>query len=74
MARGYEMKTTESRAEVFLMALESLSKAERKAVLVRLLADEEFRQDILDLSVIQQRINEPSRPFREYLAEKKRGS
>ena len=68
------MKTTESRAEVFLMALESLSKTERKAVLTRLLADEKFRQDILDLSVIQQRINEPSRHFREYLAEKKRGS
>ncbi len=68
------MKTDESRAEIFMMALGSLSKAERKIVMARLLADEEFRQDILDLSVIQKRINEPSRPFREYLAEKKRGS
>jgi hypothetical protein len=73
--RGYEMKTAESRAEVFLMALESLSKAERKAVIARLLEDEELRQDIFDLSIIQKRVNEPSRPFREYLAEKKkRGS
>ncbi len=68
------MKTAESRAEIFMMTLGSLSKAERKIVIARLLADEEFRQDILDLSVIQQRKNEPSRPFREYLAEKKRGS
>jgi len=57
------------------MALQSLSKAERKAVIDRLLEDESLREDILDIALIQQRQGEPSRPFREYLAvREKRGS
>ncbi len=69
------MKTAQSRAEVFLMALGSLSKAEKKAVITRLLEDDSLREDILDLALIQQRQGESSRPFRNYLAErKKRGS
>lgn len=59
------MKAVESRAEVYLMALQSLSEAEREAVIARLLEDPQLREDILDLAVIQQRQGEPSRPFRE---------
>lgn len=62
------MKAVESRAEVYLMAIQSLSKAEKEAVIARLLEDPQLREDILDLAVIQQRQREPSRPFREYLA------
>jgi len=62
------MKAVESRAEVYLMALQSLSEAEREAVITRLLEDPQLREDILDLAVIQQRQGEPSRPFRDYLA------
>jgi len=62
------MKAVESRAEVYVMALQSLSEAEREAVITRLLKDPQLREDILDLAVIQQRQGEPSRPFREYLA------
>jgi len=65
------MKAVESRAEVYLMALQSLSEAEREAVIARLLEDPQLREDILDLAVIQQRQGEPSRPYREYLAERK---
>jgi hypothetical protein len=65
------MKTIESRAEVYLMALQSLSEAEREAVISRLLEDPQLREDILDLAVIQQRQGEPSRPFTEYLADRK---
>ena len=69
------MKAAQSRAEVYLMALESLPKAEKKAVIARLLEDESLREDILDIALIQQRRGESSRPFSEYLAErKKRGS
>lgn len=50
------------------MALQSLSKAEREEVLTRLLEDEKMREDILDLAIIQQRQEETSRPFSEYLA------
>jgi len=62
------MKAVESRAEVYVMALQSLSEAEREAVITRLLEDPRLREDILDLAVIQQRQGEPSRPFRDYLA------
>ena len=68
------MKTAQSRAEIYLMALESLSKAEKKAVITRLLEDESLREDILDIALIQQRQGESGRPFREYLTEReKRG-
>ena len=64
------MKATQSRAEVYLMALQSLSKAEKKAVIARLLEDDSLREDILDLAIIRERQGEPSRPFRDYLAER----
>lgn len=64
------MKAVESKAEIYLMALQSLSRAEREAVIARLLEDPELREDILDLALIRQRSGEPSRPFREYLAER----
>ncbi len=68
------MKAAQSKAEIYLMALESLSKAEKKAVITRLLEDEGLREDILDIALIQQRQGESSRPFGEYLAEReKRG-
>jgi hypothetical protein len=65
------MKTVDSRAEVYLMGLQSLSKAERDAVIACLLGDARLREDILDLALIRQREGEPSRPFSEYLAEGK---
>lgn len=66
------MKVMESRAEVYLLALQSLSKAEREVVIARLLEDAKLREDILDLALIQQRQAEPSRPFREYLGEREK--
>ena len=65
------MKTSESRAEVYLMALQSLSKAEKKEVINRLLEDESLREDILDLVLIRERQGEPSRPYHAYVAERK---
>lgn len=64
------MSRVEYRSEIFLMALQSLSKAEREAVIARLLEDPALREDILDLALIQQRQGEPSRPFGEYLTER----
>ena len=54
------------------MALQSLAKAEKAAVIARLLEDTKLREDILDLALIQQRQGEPSRPFRDYLAERRK--
>jgi hypothetical protein len=61
---------TQSKAEIYLMALQSLSKAERKAVITRLVEDESLREDILDIALIRQRQSESGRPFREYLSER----
>ena len=66
------MKAAESRAEVYLMALQSLSKAEKEVIIAHLLQDTKLREDILDLALIQQRQEEPTRPFREYLTERKK--
>jgi len=66
------MKAVESKAEIYLMALQSLSKSEREAVIARLLEDPELREDILDLITIYQRQGEPSRPFKEYLGDIKK--
>lgn len=65
------MKEAQSRAEIYLMALESLPKEEKKAVINRLLEDESLREDIMDIVTVQQRQGESSRPFREYLADRK---
>ena len=64
------MNKVESKAEVFLWALQSLSKAEREAFISRLMEEPELREDILDIAIFEQRKDEPSRPFREYLAER----
>jgi len=62
------LKAGESKAEVYLIALQSLSKVEKEVVIAHLLEDPQLRESILDLAVIKQRQGEPSRPFREYLA------
>ena len=63
------MTEAEARAEVFVTALKSLCKEERDAVLVRIAREKELTRDLLDLAIIARRSGEPSRPFREYLAE-----
>ncbi len=66
------MTTTEATAEVFLTALRALPKKQRDAVLARIAEDDDLREDLLDLALIAQRQDEPSRPFRDYLTEKGR--
>ena len=61
-----------STAKRFLTAFKSLSKAERDAVLVGLAGDRALRRDLLDLATFAERQTEPSRPLREYLAERRR--
>jgi hypothetical protein len=60
------MGKTEALAEVFLTAFRSLPKADRETVLRGLVKDKNLRRDLMDLSTIEERKNEPSRPFREY--------
>ena len=62
------MSRVADRSEIFLMALQSLSKAAREAVIEHLLEDPGLREEILDMALIRQRQGEPSRPVGEYLA------
>lgn len=64
------MTKAEATAEVFVTALKSLPKDERDAVLARIAQEKSLARDVLDLALIAQRSDEPSRPFREYVAEK----
>lgn len=66
------MTNVQATAEIFLMALKSLPKRERDAVLARIARDKDFGRELLDLATISARRDEPSRPFRKFLAEKNR--
>ena len=57
-------------AEVFWLAFKSLSKRDQHAIVEKLLLEEDFRADLVDISLIEQRRNEPSRQLDEYLAER----
>ena len=64
------MTTTQATAEVFWTAFNVLPVEEKRAVIQRIIQDENLRQDLMDLSIIEERRNEPARPLREYLKEK----
>lgn len=64
----------ECRAEVFMMALESLSKAEKRQVASRLLDYPYLCEDILDIAIIRDREGEPSYPLEEVIARLKETS
>lgn len=58
-------------ADTVYKTIRKLKPKERDAVFVRLLEDQRFREDLLDLATIEQRRHEPGRPLREYLTERK---
>jgi len=64
------MTTTQATAEVFWTAFKVLPVEEKRAVLQKIILDENLRRDLMDLSIIEERRNEPGRPLREYLKEK----
>ena len=59
-------------AEVFVTAFRALPKRERDEVLVQIARDRSLRHDLLDLAAIAERQREASRPFREYLDERRK--
>jgi len=66
------MTTAEATSEVFWTAFRALPKKEREAVVGKMLKDKEFREDLIDIVIIEQRRKEPSRSLDEYLADRKR--
>ena len=65
-------RSTTATAEIFWTAFQSLPKVEQQEVVSRLASDEEFREDLLDIAVCEERRHEPTRPFRTYLEERSR--
>lgn len=68
------MTTVDATAEVFWTAFRALSKKERAAIVERLLADRQFREDLIDLAILDQRAKEPSRSLDDHLARRHRKS
>ena len=66
------MTATEATAEVFWTAFRNLPKKERAAVVERLLSDREFMEDLMDIVILEQRQNEPSRSLDDYLADRRK--
>ncbi len=66
------MTKTEATAEVFWTAFNVLPIEEKRAVLQRIIRDENLRRDLMDLSIIEERRNDSERPLREYLKEKRK--
>jgi len=65
--------TIDATSEVFMTAFRALPKKTREAVLGKMLSDKEFREDLMDAALIEQRRKEPSRPLKEYLSAGKKG-
>jgi hypothetical protein len=64
------MTKTEATAEVFWTAFNVLPAEEKRAIIKRIIGDENLRRDLMDLAIIEERRNESERPLREYLKEK----
>jgi hypothetical protein len=65
------MSTSQATAEVFVTAFKSLNRRERDAVLERMLADEELREDLADTLALEARRHEPLSSFRQVLKDLK---
>lgn len=66
------MGPKEAKAEVFWMAFKGLQKKEKQSIIERLLKDKEFMEDLIDIAILEQRSEEPTRPLEDYLAEKQK--
>ena len=68
------MTKAETTAKGFLAVLKALPRQERDAVMARIARiarDEDLGRDLVDLAIIADRRNEPARPFRDFLKEKR---
>lgn len=66
------MTPSEAKTEIFWIAFKSLPKKERQSFVEKLLKDSEFAEDLIDIAILKQRKNEPSRLLEDYLIEKEK--
>jgi len=62
------MGTAQATAEVFLAAFKALPKHQRNVVIERFLRDKTFREDVIDIAILERRRREPARSLDQYLA------
>jgi len=66
------MTTVDATSEVFMTAFRALPKKAREAVVYKMLKEKEFREDLIDTALIEQRRKEPSRPLEGYLSDRRK--
>ena len=66
------ISATEATAQVFWTAFQAMPQKEREAIVERFLTEKNFMEDLVDIVILRQRENEPSRPLEQYLADRKR--
>ena len=69
------MTVQQATAEIFLTAFRALSRREQESILNRIAQDRRFRrvlEDISDRLVLEEERSKPSRPLRDYIAERER--
>lgn len=64
------MPVKNAQAEIFIQAFKSLRKKDKDAFFERLLDIKEYKEDLIDLAILESRKKEPRRPLRDYLASK----
>jgi len=64
------MGTQNSLALVFIRAFKSLPNKEKESFFEELLKNKKYKEDLIDIALIEKRKNEPSRLFREYVNER----
>jgi hypothetical protein len=62
-------KTVEATAEVFITALKAMSIEVRERIYEHLVQDPDLMEDLLDIALIENRRDEPSRSFDEFVKE-----
>ncbi len=65
------MNSSEAKAEIFFTAFKTLPKKDKRVVIEKILQNKEFRKDLIDTVLIEQRKNEPSISLDDYLKDRK---
>ncbi|MFZ3073306.1 MAG: hypothetical protein WA162_08685 [Thermodesulfobacteriota bacterium] len=63
------MRAKGATAEVFLTAFRTLAKKEQDIFLSSILKDKRLREDLIDIAIVESRVKDKSRPFRDFLKE-----
>jgi len=69
------MTVQRATAEVFLTAFKGLPRREQEVILARIARDRRLRgvlEDVSDILAVEEQRTKPSRPLREYIAERER--